>query len=1259
MDEMTVSCPQCGSPVEVPAAPEGSERTCPNCSTTFVPERVETDGTGPIPTITLAASGDRGRPGSAKTVAELLMQSRGDMGTKYITDDEIARGGMGIVLRVIDADIRREVAKKVMLTDEASDEKLMRFIEEGQVTGQLEHPNIVPVHELGLDDEGRAYFTMKLVKGRSLQEVLDGLREGGRESEESYGLGDLLSIFLKVCDGVGYAHSRGVIHRDLKPANIMIGEFGEVLVMDWGLAKVAGVPDRRSEDLVRSVRTEEGSAATVDGQIQGTLSYMPPEQAAGEVESIGPHSDIYSLGAILYEMLCLEPPVQGQSVFEAVLKITDGEIDPPEERSPQRSIPRELSAIAMKALAKGIEERYDNATSLAKDIRLYLEGRAVSAKEDTLIEALTKLIRRNKQVFGTAVIAAALLLALGVYSFFRIVSARDTAVRAQDEAEESARLAVAARQEAERARREAVEAREQVVRNAMLASERFAKQALRMIDEGRMREARYRADDAVLVCEEAPFGWYARAMAEQAANRHEEAILLFRKALTCDPGHGDSRLAMAKSQLALRQMADREDALTEARLARDELGEDAATKVARGDLPTTWEDADTLIAGLEEEAADVSEAKPSDWRAMLSYAGTALQVGKYEEAEKAYAEALDEMKKRQVQQFRVEECEYLIGVAHARAVCARWYPRRDELTGNAKGEAVVKMLRECHKDDINIAKYRVEGGRVVSMATDPYNGGGGLRYLDPLKDLQLTSLALHKCGRLSDLSPLKGLPLKSLELIECPGIRDMSALKGMPLERLAITAPGQEFLRLSELAPLQGLPLRVLTINGEGISDLSPLRGLPLEELSIRSKSLRDTSPLRELAQLKKLAIHSEATPDLTPLRGLPLESLAVGGTWLTDISALKELPQLKSVGLHSEYLRNLEPLKDMELERLDLDGCTHLSDLSPLRGMPLTFLDLDGCASLRDLSPLRGCPIKELYFDRYWEQVRDPSGLEQVPLLHIRNRVASVYLKFRQYDKAEKVCRSMGEQWPDSKEAFLGLRTLAQINIQQWTPKGLVAVADPELRFRRLKPTPLEGATLEQALSLCEYLIKKWPEAHTRAVSRMLRARVLIETGRLTDAREELTALLKECAEFEAGETPYPESIAAAYMMSEQLSIGGEGVLPGEADLGPAPAPVAAKAAGDAEPPADAESLTFGPTDVLLKIYPSHGLPSPMMFSAASEILPDTPLNAVSFFVACRHLLANEHDAAAARLKECVEVDAQSSYGRQAARMLARMAGK
>ena len=341
-------------------------------------------------------------PASSVPAVGKSLAGRKNAKERYVIEGEIARGGMGAVLRAVDCDIRREVAVKYML-DGQDPKKQARFIEEAQINGQLEHPNIVPVYDLGIDAQKRPFIMMKMVKGRSLKDVLDQLREKPKQAEKEWPLARLLNTLVNICNALAFAHSRNVIHRDLKPANIMLGDFGEVYVMDWGLAKVLGKvepgaairptidyePGRHvSTSRSSKVATSQPEAdLTQEGSVLGTPVYMPPEQAAGKIDAIDQRSDIYSLGAILYEMLTLQGPVDKEGGYLAVLmRVVEGEIVAPERRTPQRlragKVPRELSAIAMKALAKDKEQRYPNVEALRRDIERFQDGRSVSAKED-------------------------------------------------------------------------------------------------------------------------------------------------------------------------------------------------------------------------------------------------------------------------------------------------------------------------------------------------------------------------------------------------------------------------------------------------------------------------------------------------------------------------------------------------------------------------------------------------------------------------------------------------------------------------------------------------------------------------------------------------------------------------------------------------------------------------------------------------------------------------------------------------------------
>ncbi len=289
-------------------------------------------------------------------------------GPRYRVIEELARGGMGVVLRGRDEELGRDVAIKVLRRGGDASARA-RFVEEAQVAGQLQHPGVVPIYEMGTDAEGRPFFAMKLIEGETLATRL------AARSSPADGRARLLAVFLQVCQTMAYAHARGVIHRDLKPSNVMVGSFGEVQVLDWGLAKVLDAPLQaagvRAPEPARleTVRTRDSSgSASLSGSVMGTPGYMPPEQARGEVERLDRRADVFALGAILCEILCAEPPFPGARE-EALRRARAGDLAPARARLEACAADPVLVALARDALAPEADARPADAGVLAQRIQ--------------------------------------------------------------------------------------------------------------------------------------------------------------------------------------------------------------------------------------------------------------------------------------------------------------------------------------------------------------------------------------------------------------------------------------------------------------------------------------------------------------------------------------------------------------------------------------------------------------------------------------------------------------------------------------------------------------------------------------------------------------------------------------------------------------------------------------------------------------------------------------------------------------------------
>ncbi len=350
-----------------------------------------------------------------------------------------ARGGLGAVFVAIDGELHREVALKQILEQHADDRfSRERFIAEAEITGGLEHPGVVPVYGLGTDAEGRPYYAMRFIKGESLKEAIARFH-GDQTPKNDAGLRSLqlrklLRRFTDVCNAIDYAHSRGVIHRDLKPANIVVGKHGETLVVDWGLAKSIGRADPSVGEQTIAP-SSSGSSETLPGSALGTPAYMSPEQARGELNRLGPRSDVYSLGATLYCLLTGKPPFAGEDVGSILRAVQDGRFPRPWLLEPSLDVA--LEAVCLKAMSTAPEDRYPTPRALADDLDRWMADEPVTAWQEPRTRKLVRWLSRHRTGV-TGVAAAVLAGVVGLCAVLGVQSAANARLSASLQRETNA-----------------------------------------------------------------------------------------------------------------------------------------------------------------------------------------------------------------------------------------------------------------------------------------------------------------------------------------------------------------------------------------------------------------------------------------------------------------------------------------------------------------------------------------------------------------------------------------------------------------------------------------------------------------------------------------------------------------------------------------------------------------------------------------------------------------------------------------------------
>jgi serine/threonine protein kinase len=894
----------------------------------------------------------------------------------YRLERLVARGGMGAVWEAVDTRLDRKVAVKVLLPGfEARPEYIERFRREALHSARLRHANIVTVHDVG-EDGGRHYLVMDLVEGITLAELLRRQNPTYREK---------VALLEKIARAVDYAHSQGIVHRDLKPTNIMLERrgdgshahrsrggdadepstslfgstpgsdhaLGEPLVMDFGLAFDA----------------ERDSSLSVAGRAIGTPSYMPPEQATGRHERIGRHSDVYSLGAILYELLTGRPPFTGESMVQILQAVCRDEPVRPSRLA--RDAPADLQTICLKCLEKQPGRRYRSAALLADDLRAWLDGDAIAARPASRLELVVKRLRKNPTAFAVGTLAVLALIVITT-SFMVLLDGRR---REAESALARFRAESAAHQVAESARAELAVQRERAW--SLVFSDDFTDPAVERRWQLAGDGARWTVEDGALhitgggarvaFLRQPAFGdlrleFDCRLAGENLCD--VSCILAARRRdglAGMNDGYQFKYGGFANTRVALLRDGEILSTRPESPLRADHAYHVVAERVgdalrltvdgavvidARDAAPLLGQERDRI--GLFGYRCDAFYDNVRLWRLgeapatdLLAMAQRFLGEGRLATARDLFAEiasgAGDEERRAAAAQG-LEECTRRLA----------WQAQAPALQGRLRARWPTALV-SVRSDGLDVRLGHGEGDLALLRGQPIARldcGGLGFSSLEPLRGLRLVELACQ-ANRIADLAPLAGMPLRSLQMGD-NAITDLAPLHGAPLTDLAFPRNA-----VASLEPLRGMPLERLDCSANPLTGLAPLTGLPLTRLYMSKVGAERLDELAGL-RLTSLMCDGNRIASLEPLHGMPLDSLACDENRIASLEPLRGM-SLVSLRISRNQVADLAPLRGMSLSSLLCDR-NHIADLEPLRGMPITAMSVE-CNDFTSFGPLLDAP--------------------------------------------------------------------------------------------------------------------------------------------------------------------------------------------------------------------------------------------------------------------------------------------------------------
>ena len=994
----------------------------------------------------------------------------------YQYQDVIGEGGMGIVEKVKDKKCLRSIAKKTLNPAKCDKESIIRFTEEAQITAQLEHPNIVPVYEMGMNDKNRLFYTMKMVKGRNLKEVLRLIKKGDEEIIKKFPLSRLLEIFTAVCDAMSYACSKRIVHRDLKPDNIMVGDYGEIYIVDWGLAKIiknnAGhSTEQIPEWIVKEVYAKQDvstdkflkelrridSLRTKDQELNisfndvliGTPQYMAPERISGEADEC---SEVYALGAILYNILTLELTVEGDDLEEIVTKIFNEDIKSPLKfnKLPHLEggkVPPSLAAVCMKALSAEPVERYHTVAQLRKEISAWEDGFITEAEKAGLGLVIWSNIKRNK--IESSIAATFFILLVCIYAFYAVNLQKDMLL-----AEESENIALTQKRIAEEETKKLSEKSKAItekIQELESMAPDFYRRSLSFINSNDLEKAAQTINDAIKL-KRHPKYHIVQGNILQSLYRFEDSVkayeqilkerpdsAMIKNALNFSKARIDKPIVSYVDKLIFRDFLISQKRFPEAAIMSRKLLDDSKNMKMRilrnlkqtnlsfirskhleitdnGELYLTMPNLGitdisalkgipfhrlninnnpisdiSALEGMPLESLDISSTKVTNLKALSK---SALKVFVAYNTPISNLEGLENspLVRLDIANTKVSSLSRI-----------KTYYLKHLIMSSTNVESLeglnFKSLRE-----LNISKTQINS-------------------LLPLKGSQLTSLIARQT-KIKSLEPLAKTFLKTLDASECD-LDNFSYLRPLPLEKLLL-----DDTNLEDLSFLAGKKLNFLSIEGTKVKKIQHLRGMPISSLNLSKTQINDLSPISELP-LENLTLNRckfRKLPQFTNMS--EMASIHLKNAKITELPFLGNR-NYRILDLSRSSIQNIDSLKNCTVQHLDL-SFTNLTDLSALKGKSFKGIILDH-SKVSDLSPLSESLIDRISVSR--TAVSDLSPLKKSNVVQLNGHG----LKIKSLD-------------------FVNKQTIKNLDIPSSTISDL---------------SPLEGSNLE-ILNLAHSSIKK-----------------------------------------------------------------------------------------------------------------------------------------------------------------------------------------